>query len=189
MKKHKRNLEASLKKLGQECLDHTIVTFDEASFRLVPVYRRVWFMSGEKPKGIFFWCNKKLIIFGALIDGKKLFYEFYTSMNSLTYMAFLDSFVSKLSKKSKYVFVLDNAPYHKSSVIREYLESLNKNIKVEFLPPYSPELNPTETCWKIIRSNVTNSTYFPTIDDMQERIEDFISGHIFMLNTSHYLCR
>ena len=110
-------------------------------------------------------------------------------MNSLTYIIFLNSFVKQLSKKRKYVFLLDNAPYHKSSVIKEYFESLSKNIKVEFLPPYSPELNPTETCWKIIRSNVTNSTYFTTLDDMQEKIEAFIGGHIFMLNVSHYLCR
>lgn len=146
-------------------------------------------MKGERPKGIFFWSNKKLSIFGALTNGKKLFYEFYTSTNSLTFMAFLDSFVSNLSKKKKYVFVLDNAPYHKSSVIKEYFAALSKNIKVEFLPPYSPELNPTETCWKIVRSNVTNSTYFATLDEMQGKIEEFIDGHIFMLNISNYLCR
>jgi len=153
------------------------------------VYKRVWFMKGEKPTGIFFWSNKKLSIFGALIDGRKLFYEFYTSMNSLTYIAFLSNFVRKISKKRKYVFVMDNAPYHKSSVIKEYLASLNKNIQVEFLPPYSPELNPTETCWKIIRNNVTNSTYFQTIEGMQEKIEEFISKHNFRLNVSNYLCR
>ena len=170
-------------------MGHTIITFDEASFKLVPVYKRVWFIKGEKPTGIFFWSNKKLIMFGALIDGGKLFYEFYTSLNSLTYIAFLDNFVSRLSKRRKYVFIMDNAPYHKSSVIKEYLASLNKNIKVEFLPPYSPELNPTETCWKIIRANVTNSTYFTALDNMQEEIEEFTNKHNFMLDVSHYLCR
>lgn len=170
-------------------MGHAIVTFDEASFKLVPVYRRVWFIRGEKPRGVFFWSNKKLIIFGALIDGKKLFYEFYTSTNSLTYLAFLDHFVKHISKKKKYVFLLDNASYHKSSVVKEYFQSLNKNIKVEFFPPYSPELNPTETCWKIIRGNVTNSTYYPNLDSMQESIESFLKGHFFRLNVSNYLCR
>ncbi len=165
------------------------MTFDEASFKLVPVYKRVWFMKGEKPTGIFFWSNEKLNIFGALVDGKRLFYEFYTSLNSPTYLAFLDHFVSTLSKRKKYVFVMDNAPYHKSSVMQDYFKSLGKYIKIEFLPPYSPELNPTETCWKMVRSNVTNSTYFPTIDEMQREIETFISKHNFMLTMSNYLCR
>lgn len=169
-------------------MGYTLITFDEASFRLVPVYRRVWFFKGEKPKGIFFWSNEKLSIFGALIDGKKLFYEFYDSLNSLTYKAFLSSFVEQLPK-GKYVFLFDNAPYHKSSTIMKYLEQLNKNIAVEFFPPYTPELNPTETCWKTVRYNVTNSTYFPTLESMQEAIEGFLDDHFFMLNLSNYLCR
>ena len=52
-------------------------------FRLVPVYKRVWYFRGEKPKGFFFWSNKKLNLFGALIDGKKIYYEFFASINSL----------------------------------------------------------------------------------------------------------
>ena len=108
-------------------------------------------------------------------------------MNSLTYKAFLSDFIEQLPK-GKYVFVFDNAPYHKSSTIRDYLAEF-VNISVEFLPPYSPELNPTETCWKIIRANVTNSTYFPSLESMQESIESFLDGHFFMLNLPNYLCR
>lgn len=164
------------------------MTFDEAGFRLVPVYKRVWYMKGEKPKGFFFWSNKKLEIFGALTDGKKFYHQYYDSMNTLTYKAFLYGFVKKLPK-GKYVFVFDNASYHKSSTIKKYLQSLSEDIKVEFLPPYSPELNPTETCWKIIRQNVTNSTYFQSLEEMQKEIDNFLSGHFFTLNPSNYLCR
>ncbi len=170
-------------------MGHILVSFNEASFRLVPVYKRVWFMKGQKPEGTFFWSNKKLSIFGALIGRKELFCEFYTSLNSATYLAFLDHFIKTLDKTKKYVFILDNAPYHKSPIIIEYLKSLNKHIKVEFLPPYSPELNPTETCWKILRHEVTNSTYFPSLNKMQEQIENFLTGHNFMLKMSNYLCR
>jgi len=170
-------------------LGFSIVTFDEAGFRLVPVYKKVWFFKGEKPTGVFFWSNKRINIFGALVDGKNLHYEFYDSMNSLTYKAFLSGFVETISPKKKYVFLFDNAAYHKSSSIIKYLKSLNKNIIVEFFPPYSPELNPTETCWKIIRANVTNSTYYPALDGMQQEIEKFIDKHKFILNLSNYLCR
>jgi len=169
-------------------LGHTIVTFDEAAFRLVPVYHKVWFLKGQKPNGVFFWSNKKLEIFGALIDGKKLYYEWHDSLNSFTYKTFLSGFITTLSKRKKYLFIFDNAPYHKSSSIMNYLKNLNQNIKIEFLPPYSPELNPTETCWKIIKNNITNSTYFPTIEDMQNKIDAFLQKHFFNLKVSHYLC-
>ena len=166
----------------------SLVTFDEAGFRLVPVYKRVWFFRGEKPRGVFFWSNKKLEIFGALIEGKKFYYEWYDSLNTLTYLAFLTGLMEQLSKRKNYVFLFDNASYHKTSNIRNFLAKFD-NVVVEFFPPYSPELNATETCWKIIRQNVTNSTYFQTVDGMQTAIETFLDGHIFTLNLSDYLCR
>jgi transposase len=168
-------------------LDHKLITFDEVGFRLVPVYRKVWFFTGEKPKGVFFWSNKKLNLIGALIEGKKVFYEWHDSLNSLTFKAFLSSFIETLSKEKNYVFLLDNAGYHKTSCITNFLNSF-PNIKVEYYPPYSPELNAIEICWKITRARVTNSTYFETIEEMQIAIENFLDKHFFMLELSNYLC-
>lgn len=168
-------------------MGYSIVTFDEAGFRLVPVYKKVWFFKGEKPKGVFFWSNKKISIIGALIDGKEFFYEWHTSLNTVTFYMFINNFLEKYPKQ-KFVFVLDNAGYHKTSPIIDVLNKYENRIKIEFLPTYSPELNPTETCWKIIRHNVTNSTYFQTIESMQEAIEIFLSKNIFRLNVSNYLC-
>ena len=164
-----------------------IVTFDEASFRIVPIYRRVWFIKGERPRGVFFWSNKKINIFGALINGEKLYYKWHVSLNTLTFKSFLSGFMKQLPA-GNYVFLLDNASYHKSSTIRKYFNSLNGNIKVEFFPPYSPELNPTESCWRTIRTTVTNSTYFSSIEDMQKTIDQFLDKHQFNFNVSNYLC-
>lgn len=170
-------------------MGHTIVTFDEVGFRLVPVYKRVWYFKGRKPKAFFFWSNKKLELFGALVDGKKLIYEFFSSLNSLTFRTFLNEVNKKLSKKKKYVFLLDNASYHKSAIVRRFIQEEMQNAIVEFFPPYCPELNPTETCWKIARAEVTNSTYYKTIDEMKESLSNFFDKDTFMLNLSNYLCR
>jgi transposase len=167
---------------------HKIVTFDEASFRLVPVYKRVWFVKGKRPQGVFFWSNKKINVFGALVNGKKFYHKWHISLNTLTFRSFLSGFIKQLPA-GYYVFVLDNASYHKSSTIKKYFKSLGGNIKVEFLPPYSPELNPTESCWRTIRASVTNSTYFSAIENMQIKIDQFLGGQKFNFNVSNYLCR
>lgn len=70
-----------------------------------------------------------------------------------------------------------------------FIQSEIKNAVVEFFPAYCPELNPTETCWKISRANVTNSTYYKNIEEMKEALSNFFDNHIFMLNLSNYLCR
>jgi transposase len=167
---------------------YKIVTFDEASFRLVPVYRRVWFIRGHRPQGVFFWSNKKINLLGALINGKKFYHKWHESLNTLTFKSFLSGLIKQLPA-GKYVFLMDNASYHKSSTITKYLKKLDETIKVEYFPPYSPELNPTESCWRTIRATVTNSTYFPTVEDMQRKIEQFLECHRFNFNMSNYLCR
>lgn len=52
-----------------------------------------------------------------------------------------------------HVVVLDNLPAHNNLEIRELIEA--RSVRVVFLPPYSPELNPIECAWakikKIIR--------------------------------------
>ena len=170
-------------------MSYSIITFDEVGFRLVPVYKRVWYFRGQRPKGFFFWSNKKLNLFGALIDGKKLFYEFFISINSLTFRTFLNDLKKKLSMKKKYIFLFDNASYHKSAIVMKFIHEDIPNVVVEFFPPYCPELNPTETCWKTARANVTNSTYYHTIEEMKEALSNFFDNYIFMLNLSNYLCR
>ena len=57
---------------------------------------------------------------------------------------------------------MDNAAFHKTQLVRDLVEESSSWIKMEFIPPYSPELNPIETCWKVTKNAVTKSQYFPT---------------------------
>ena len=69
------------------------------------------------------------------------------------------------------------------------LEEQAKWIAVEYLPPYSPELNPIETCWKVTKNAVTKSQHFMDLNSMQEKLEEFWDRHIFMQDFITYLCR
>ena len=169
-------------------MDHEIIAIDEVSFQLQTNFKQIWFEKGKKPKGAFFWSNQKLIVIGAQIQNKKLFYEFHTAQNSLTFLCFLSNLFETLDCKKKYVLLLDNAGWHKTQVVQNYIAH-QSNIKVEFIPPYSPELNPIETNWKVTRNRVTKSQFFKTIDDLQLALEMFWNEHTFMQNFTSYLCR
>jgi len=165
------------------------VSIDESSFQLTTGYKRIWFLKGEKPKRAFFWSNKKLIVFGALTSSSKFYYNFYVAQNSFTFSLFLEELFAWLDPSKRYVFILDNAGFHKTDFVRSLLEEHKGWIAVEYILPYSPELNPIETCWKVTKNAVTKSQHFKTIDSMQETLEDFWSKHIFMQNFITYLCR
>ena len=170
-------------------MDHILVAFDEVSFQLTTSYKRIWFPKGEKPKGAFFWSSKKLITFGALTSDHKFYYDFYDAHNSMIFKHFLRNFIGTIDLKKKYVFILDNVGYHKTQTVKNLFAEFQDTISVEFIPPYSPELNPIETCWKVTKKAVTKSKYFPTLDEMQDALENFWEEHIFMQNFITYLCR
>jgi transposase len=45
------------------------------------------------------------------------------------------------------ILVWDRLPAHRSRLVRDYVESLRGWIRMEYLPPYAPELNPVEYIW------------------------------------------
>jgi transposase len=167
---------------------YELVSIDEASFQLTTNYKRIWFFRGEKPKRAFFWSNKKITVFGALTNTHKFYYDLYDSQNSLTFRHFIRGLCNWLNPNKKYVFILDNAGFHKTQCVKNLLKEYDW-VTVEHIPPYSPELNPIETCWKVTKNAVTKSQYFKTIDGLQDALENFWEDHIFTQNFITYLCR
>src|SRR3989338_2013759 len=95
-----------------------IIALDEASFHLTTAYKRIWFPHGETPRAAFFWSSKKLITFGALTSSHKFHYDFYDAQNSMTFKHFLRTLFDGLNKKKRYLLVLDNVGYHKTSCVK-----------------------------------------------------------------------
>ena len=87
------------------------------------------------------------------------------------------------------MFILDNARFHKTNIVRDLFAEHKDWVSVEFIPPYSPELNPIETCWKVTKHAVTKSQHFESINVIQEVLESFWHNHIFMQDFITYLCR
>jgi transposase len=113
--------------------------------------------------------------FGAvrLRDGKFVFQREEVVFNANTFFDFL----KKLRKTSchsgrRVIVLLDNAKYHHATLHRDWRNRAMPDFAVEFLPPYSPELNPIERVWKLTRRKGTHNQYFPTLDLIVERVEE-----------------
>ncbi|MBK5936400.1 IS630 family transposase [Halorhodospira halophila] len=53
------------------------------------------------------------------------------------------------------VFVIvDGHPAHKAKLVREFVESTDGMLKLFFLPPYSPQLNPDEQVWAHVKREI-----------------------------------
>lgn len=63
------------------------------------------------------------------------------------------------------VIVLDQAAWHASSKLK-----LPQNISLLPLPPYSPELNPQEGVWRVIKDKSLSNRVFETSEDITDAI-------------------
>jgi len=73
--------------------------------------------------------------------------------------------------KTKIYGILDNARYHRSKLVRDYLKT--SRIELIFLPPYSPNLNLIERLWKFMRKKVINNRYYEKFPDFRVAIKTF----------------
>ncbi len=66
---------------------------------------------------------------------------------------------------------LDNAKYQKCYTVQEYAQE--KNIVLEYLPPYSPNLNLIERFWKFTKKVLVRNQYYETFDEFHKAFESF----------------
>ena len=59
--------------------------------------------------------------------------------------------------------------YHKSKVVREYVESAGGDVELEFLPPYTPQLNPVEIVWRDLKKRLAGR-FFRSLDELKAAI-------------------
>ena len=75
--------------------------------------------------------------------------------------------------KNIYAF-LDNAKYNHNREVREKADELN--IKLEFLPPYSPNLNLIERLWKFLKKKLRKNKYYNTFEKFKTAIFGFFEN-------------
>jgi transposase len=51
--------------------------------------------------------------------------------------------------------ILDGHPIHKAAMIKTYVEQSKGMLKLFYVPPYSPHLNPDETVWAHVKRDVS----------------------------------
>ena len=62
------------------------------------------------------------------------------------------------------IMVLDGAGWHRGTMV------LPSNLKLHFLPPYSPELNPVEQLWAHLREKHFHNRAFDSLDALEDRL-------------------
>jgi transposase len=115
----------------------------------------------------------RLNIVGAIRLGclSEMIVDRYDTVNGDSIIEFLNTTRDFYSTSSAIHLVLDGAGYHRSLKVVEEAEKLN--IKLHYLPPYSPNLNPIERLWKVMNNYARNNHYFSKPREFRASIDQF----------------
>jgi len=87
------------------------------------------------------------------------------AFNSEHFVAFVEEcLVSYFQNNPNKIIVMDNAKFHHSKIVKEILNS--NNIVFKYLPAYSPQLNPIEEFFSMLKARyITAKNSFNSIED------------------------
>jgi transposase len=117
--------------------------------------------------------RKSVAVLGAVrpADGYLLAQRAQT-FNTDSFQAFLRVLLRHQRRNRLIVAIVDNARWHHAEALRPWLREHRHILRLDFLPPYSPELNHQERVWKLTRRLVTHDRYFPLLDILVEAVFD-----------------
>ena len=76
--------------------------------------------------------------------------------------------------------IVDGHPVHKAKKVKEYIDCTKGKLRLFLLPPYSPELDPSELVWNNLKSQRVGRKTISTPNDLKKKV---ISGLRFLQKT------
>jgi len=140
---------------------------DEARFGRINEPKRCWAQSGVRPIVGAQIVREYTYAFGAVcpFDGTSDFL-ILPNMDSSNMSIFLTE-VSERHKEEDILMFMDGAACHKSQQL-----GIPDNIRIEIIPPYSPDMNPTENIWDEMREKFFKNTVFNSMAAVEKQLAE-----------------
>jgi transposase len=135
---------AGAKKNAQK-QDRIIVFIDESGLSERPTQVRTWAPPGQTPVLQYHFNWHQLSAIAGITFYRFYFRLFPGAIRGPQVIEFLNALGRQIRRKV--LIIWDGLPAHRSRLVRDYVDSLNGAIQLEYLPAYAPELNPTEYIW------------------------------------------
>jgi transposase len=128
-----------------------LVFTDESGFYLLPAVVRTYGPKGETPV-MYHWATRDhLSVMGAVTMGQRIYTMVRRkAFNGLHCIEFFKHLLCQLARPL--LVIWDGSPIHRRAEVREFIKSMGeKQLVVEPMPAYAPDLNPVEWLWKQLK--------------------------------------
>ena len=135
---------------------------DEARVGQRGTATRTWAKKGTRPRLACQQQFESAYIFGAVCpERNEAVGLVMPAVNTESMLLHLEHIALKIPKGRHAVIVLDRAAWHTTKRLQKF-----SNISLLPLPPASPELNPTEQVWQVLRDEHLANRCYKDFDDI-----------------------
>lgn len=140
---------------------------DESGFEGDPRPRKRWDKKGRKTRVTKNGGHLRMNVIGMVCPRTGQFFAIEAShSDSVTYQAFLDEADKTVSfQRTTNILIMDNASWHKRKATNWH------GWQPKYLPPYSPDLNPIERIWNIMKARWFNNHVCKNEEKLIERLD------------------
>lgn len=130
-----------------------MVYIDESGIEHNAIREKCWSKKGDKIVGERSGKRRLRTSVMAALNGDEIKapIRYSGTANSDLFLYWLETFLLPILKKGQ-IIIMDNCSIHKSLKVKELIASVG--CRLLYLPPYSPDLNPIENYWAVMKGNI-----------------------------------
>lgn len=140
---------------------------DEGRFGRMNIPRRCWAPRGCRPTVPCQLVREYTFVYAAVCPDDGALVSLLLPEVGTLFMSYFLSEVGRRYPRENILMAMDRAGWH----IARHLV-IPDNIRLLWLPPYSPECNPTEHLWDDIRENWFGNRVFLSLDAVEDTLVD-----------------
>jgi transposase len=144
---------------------------DEARFGRINDPRRCWAPKGCRPEVGMQIVREYTYAFGAASPHDGVLDTLVLPVVTAETMSIFLAEVARRHPEEFILMFLDGAGWHRANNL-----VIPENMKLEALPPYSPQLNPMEHIWDEVREKWFTNEVFESLDGVEDRLVEALAA-------------
>jgi len=148
---------------------------DEAAVDLRERSGKTWGERGIRPDVYVTGKRGRVNILSVVTPNGKL--NYHVTEKNITSQEYIQ-FLSQINEgRTQPIFlIVDRASFHRSKMVRWFVWHHRRQIRIFYLPAYSPELNPDEHVWEEIKDKQLGRTAIKNICDLKRRVHSALKS-------------
>ena len=131
---------------------------------------RTWGKKGETPVVLSTGARYRVSLISAVTSRGHMRFMIKKKggVNADVFIAFLRRLM--IGSQNRIFLIVDRGPAHIAKKTKAFIASLGGQLRLFYLPPYSPDTNPDELVWKHLKADTVGRTSITSLDDFNEKV-------------------